>query len=200
MINYESIGSDLIAILDVPVWKKVNPERSVVLILPGMQDYRIHEGAKKWPEIGKYLWVAGTRADPFYSRRDVIEKVGKERVEEMGLSGLYNVETQGWANNTLDQMRWVTALLKKYPDINHVALITAAYHTPRCTLTLLQTMNKESISDVVISPTPINPAFGPSFESDEFQGEIVRIPDYQKKGDIATFEVWKDYLEWRDSR
>src|SRR3989344_2098570 len=140
MINYEKIGNDLKKILDIPFWKNADPEKSAILILPGIQDYRIHEAAKNWPEKGKYLWIAGTRADPFYSRREVIERIGKKRVEAIGLNALYDIETQGWANHTLDQMRWATELLKKHPQINHIVLSTAAYHTPRCTLTLLQTM------------------------------------------------------------
>lgn len=183
-------------ILETPFWKDSTLRKSAVLILPGgWQDYRIPEGIKHWPEKGKYLWVAGTRGDPFYTRKEILEIIDK--IKGMSIDS-YDIENGGWANNTLDQMLWATELLKKNNEINHLILTTAAYHTPRCVLTCLQTMIKQNISKIVISPIPIYHPEGPSFESTEFKGELERIQKYREKGDVASFKVWEEYVLWRD--
>lgn len=198
MTIYKEIENNLKKILKVPFWKNASQEKSAILILPGVyQDFRIPEGAKNWPEKGKYLWVAGTRADPFYTRKEIIEMINKEKGKVMDFS---DMENGGYQDHTLDQMMWVTELLKAYKDVNHIVVTTAAYHTPRCVLTLLQTMRKQSIKGVVISPVLIDSSLGPSFESEEFKGEIKRVSIYQEKGDVASFDVWEDYLRWRESQ
>ena len=183
-------------ILEIPFWKDSDLHRSAILILPGVyQNYRITEGVKHWPKKGEYLWVAGTRGDPFYTRREILETIDRKKREHINN---HNFENGGWQNHTLDQMMWVTELLKKNNNINHIILTTAAYHVPRCTLTLLQTMKKQSIKQVVISPIPIYHRLGPSLESESFGGELSRISIYQEKGDVATFETWEEYNMWRN--
>ena len=65
-------------LIDGPHWKKGKPEETAIFLLPGVhQEYRITEGVKLWPNAGKYLWVAGTRGDPTYSKEDIIAVTGK---------------------------------------------------------------------------------------------------------------------------
>ena len=184
-------------ILKIPFWKDSDPNKSAILILPGtQQNYRIYEGTKHWPKKGEYLWVAGTRGDPFYTRKEIFEMIDKTKRRYINN---HNFENGGWANHTLDQMRWATELLKKNDKINHIILATAAYHVPRCVLTLVQTINRQSIKYVVISPIPIYYCLGPSLDSEDFYGELSRISTYQKKGDVATFKIWEEYNAWRSN-
>jgi len=187
-------------VLETPFYENSNPNNSAVLIFPGgglesIQDYRISEGTKNWPTKGKYLWVAGTRGDPFYTRKEIIRIL--ENSLEIDSS---EIENQGWANHTLDQSIWATELLKKNKNINHVILATAAYHTTRSTLTFLKTLKKQSIDGIVISPIPISHRLEPSLDSEKYIGEMERILKYQGKGDAATLEEWRDYLQWRKIR
>jgi len=193
MLNQNKIEKSVKKILEVPFWTGAKPEDSAILILPGIQGYRIPDGSKIWPSKGKYLWVAGTRGDPSYSRPKILEMINKQTRKSYNP----NIETQRFANNTVDQMMWATELLKEYENVNHVILTTALYHTSRCTLTLLKAIEKQSLEGVVISPVPIIHSSGPSFDSQEFQEELKRIPLYQEKGDVATFKDWNAYLKWR---
>ncbi len=184
-------------ILETPFYEKANPETAALLVLPGQQNYRISEGVKNWPEKAKHLWVAGTRADPFYTRKDIMEIISNVRGEIFDPS---NIENGGWANNTVDQMKWASELLKKNPQIDHLAITTAAYHLSRCILTFLQTMEKQGIERRVISPIPIVHPSGPDLKGPDFAGEMKKISLYQEKGDIASEEMWRSYSEWRNNQ
>ncbi len=174
-----------------------HPRQSALLILPGVQDYRIPQGAKYWPKKARHLWVAGTRGNPFYARAEVIqivlgvlEKVALPMAEEY-------LETGGWANNTVDQMRWATELLKKNPLVKHLIICTAEYHVPRCTLTFLRTLLLYGDYSTVISVLPLRNEEGPFSGSKEWKEELTKISLYQKKGDVASFRELTEYLAWR---
>ncbi len=178
-------------LIDGPNWKKGDLDNTAILLLPGVyQEYRISQGVKIWPKEGKYLWVAGTRGDPSYTREDIIRAVGADSPD---------IVCQGFAKHTLDQMEWCVSLLKENPKINHLIVTTAAYHLPRCCLTLLQVL-KKSRKTIAISPVPIlNPA-GDSFSpesSENFVAETKKIQEYQEKEDVLSLESWREYINWR---
>ena len=185
-----------LAVLALPFWPKTEPKRSVLLILPGIQEYRIAEGVKYWPEKAQRLWVAGTRGDPFYTRREILEIIGRITAKE----GDAYLENGGWANHTPDQMRWAVELLKKSSKVNHIAICTAVYHVPRCVLTLVRAMLVSGTKRVIsILPTwhPEGPAVSGSKEWDE---EMEKISRYQGEGDVATLQEWCAYSLWRASQ
>ncbi len=191
MIDSETSRIFLQILVDGSSWKKGKPEETAILLLPGTyQEYRITEGAKLWPKEGKYFWVAGTRGDPAYCREDIIAVTKKDSP---------NIICQGFAKHTLDQMEWCIAMLKENSKIKHLVITTSAYHLPRCTLTLLQSLKKSNIQ-VSITPIPIKNPKGDSFSIDsteDFVLEIKKIQEYQQKGDVASLESWREYLEWR---
>lgn len=195
MIDPIKIRKSLEVVLEVPFQEGSSPENSAVLIYQGgNQEYRLAEGVKNWPGKGKHLWIAGTRGDPFLTRREVIEQIEKSLGEKIDP---YYIKTQGWANNTLDQSRWATELLKKNEDVNHIVVATAAYHAPRSILTFLKTLMKQQVEGIVISPVPIYHPLEPSPNNKIFIGEMERVPKYQGTGDAATLEEWCNYLQWR---
>ncbi len=188
--DFEILRVYLQILIDGPTWKKPAAENTAILILPGMwQEYRITNGVKLWPQHGKHLWVAGTRQDTIYTLREQLVSLLGQDSE--------NIEFGGFADHTLGQMQWCLGLLEKYSTVNHIIVATAAYHVPRCTLTLLQTLAKAN-KQLSLSPWPLyNPA-GNSFTEDEnFQGELERIALYQEKGDVASLQTWRTYLAWR---
>jgi len=170
------------------------PEQSALLILPGIQGYRIPEGVKYWPTAARYLWVAGTRADPFYTRKEITEIVRTVVGSDPPISYL---ENGGWANHTPDQMRWAVELLKGYSDVQHLIICTAEYHLPRCILCCVKTMQMHGVLRI-ISHAPICHKDGPVSGSMVWNEERAKILVYQKKGDIATAEEWAAYRLWRD--
>ena len=190
MSTPQEIANEVFAL---PYWTKADPKQSALLILPGVQEYRISEGAKHWPDKAEHLWVAGTRADPFYTRREILDIVREVTTIE---SGTYLIENGGWENHTPHQMRWTVELLKKNPGVNHLIVCTAAYHAPRCVLTCIKIMQRHAAMRV-ISVLPLWHSEGPSSESAEWIEEMERISMYQQKGDVVSWEEWKQYLSWR---
>ena len=183
-------------VLTLPYWIKADPERSALLILPGIQEYRIPEGARHWPDEAKHLWVAGTRADPFYTRREIVDIIREVTTIE-GDTSL--IENGGWENHTPDQMRWAIELLKKNREVNHLIVCTAAYHIPRTVLTFIKMMLKHE-EMTVISSLPLWNPDGPARDDQDWQTEISKIGIYQKEGDVASDTEWKEYLDWRASQ
>lgn len=180
-------------LVDGPNWKRLNAHQTAILLLPGVhQEYRITEGVKLWPNAGKYLWVAGTRGDPAYTREDIIAVTGKDSVD---------IVCGGFARFTPDQMNWCVSLLKQNPEIKHLIVTTAAYHLPRCVLTLLQALLKAKMQ-ISMTPMPLINPNGDSFSAygtEDFALEMKKIQEYQGKGDVASLEDWREYLAWRTS-
>ncbi len=177
-------------LVDGSAWKKADPKTTAILLLPGMyQEYRIEEGIKLWPTRGKYLWIGPTRGDTKYTSRKQVVELLREDSKDI-IFGEY-------AANTLEQMHWCVELLKNHPEVSHVIVTTAAYHVPRCVLTLLQVLEKAG-KQISLLPWPLQNPTGNSFTAEEnFQGELERIPLYQEKGDVASLETWNKYLAWR---
>ena len=171
----------------------IGKKETAIFLLPGVhQEYRITEGVKLWPNAGKYLWVAGTRGDPTYSKEDIIAVTGKDSTD---------IVCGGFARFTPDQMNWCVSLLKQNPHIKHIVVTTAAYHLPRCVLTLLKALKKSGIQ-IPMTPMPLINPNGDSFSvngTEDFALEMKKIQEYQQKGDVASLEDWKEYLAWRIS-
>src|SRR5581483_1060845 len=178
-------------LIDGPYWKKGAPEETAILVLPGKhQEYRIRESAIFWPGRGKYFWVAGTRGDPEYTREDIIRIAGNDSLD---------IVCQGFASHTLAQMEWCARMLQENPRVHHLIVTTAAYHVPRCLLTLLSVLEKLAIK-IPITPMPLENPSGNSFSLDggeDFSSELQKIQEYQAKGDVASLNAWKEYLKWR---
>lgn len=179
-------------LVDGPTWKKGKPEETAILILPGyFQEYRIEQGVKLWRGSAKYLFIGPTRKDTFYtSREKIIELLGEDSPD------ILFGET---AANTLEQMQWVSDVLKEHTDIKHIIVTTSAYHLPRCCLTLLNVLQKNN-QQIAISPHPLQNPRGDSFSvegTEDFALEIEKIQEYQTKGDVLSCDDWKKYLDWR---
>ena len=46
---------------------------------------------------------------------------------------------------------------------------------------------------------PSGDSFSPE-STEDFAGEANKIKDYQEKGDVATCEEWREYINWRLKR
>lgn len=183
-------------LIDGPNWNKPDPERTAVVVLPGQQDYRITRVLQGvWPQRGRYLWVAGTRGDPSIEREDIFGRIYLKNREPRRNNF---IEIQGWADNTPSQMRWVCKMAKKYTDVNDILITTAAYHLPRCVLTLVKELSLEG-AKILITPLPLAGFSGDSFarnSNQDFTREIAKILKYQQAGHVASLDEWKMYFDW----
>ncbi len=169
-----------------------DPRNEAVVIFPGeYQLWRVKIGVHVWStQEGARLWVAGTSANPFYTRQRILEEIR----EILGADHSYNdgdVECGAWANNTLDQAKWLLELLKANPEVTDLVMVTAMYHLPRAILTCLKQMIMQD-RFARIRALPIMQ--GPKFDDPEGLIEMGKILEYQAKGDVATQEEWEQNL------
>ncbi|MDO8655433.1 MAG: ElyC/SanA/YdcF family protein [bacterium] len=173
-----------------------------VVVFPGKhQVSRIQEAARVLRKVeSPNFWVAGTMGDPFYPRRDILK-------EMEDAAGDYDrryrsspwVETGGFANNSLDQAKFVLELLRANPEVTHLILSTAAYHLPRCVLTCIKQMiEQDKRVAIYTAPSGDDISQGNLLPgTPEIEEEILKILRYQRKGDVATWDELQRYLAWR---
>lgn len=170
--------------------RKQYPE-SAVLLLPGQEElWRVTRGVRYWQfaSNAKYLWVAGTRGDPAYKKKDIVACVyGNEKKPA--------IEMGGYCQNAKDQAIWVCDLLqRKYSTVRRIIVTTAAYHVPRCMLTLLATLDNYGFKNqLMILAIGLG---GDLVSSDQILSEAKKIREYRAKGHVATAERLADYLKW----
>lgn len=191
----EAMRTMLQIIGDGPNWFMPGfPSATAILVMPGVhQEYRIQGGIDLWLEDqDQELWIAGTRGDPSYSREQIVRDAGVDSP---------NIVCGPFCRHTPDQMDWCMEMLKKNPDVEHLIMTTAAYHLPRCVLTNVAAMDKVGMR-VHITPIPLFSPCGNSFSADgteDWVSELSKIIEYQKTGHVASFEQWRNYLDWRTS-
>lgn len=170
-----------------------DPRNEAIVIFPGEdQLWRVTTGIHVWlTRKGARLWVAGTAGNPAYTKPDIFNLIR----EIAGVDHPYNdddIECGEWANNTLDQAKWVLELLKANPEVEHLHMVTAIYYLPRAILTCLKQMIVED-RFAHIRAFPIMPE-SPRFDDPEGLTEMEKLLRYQALGHVATQAEWGKYL------
>lgn len=185
-----------------------------VVAFPGIVlDRAVQHAANDWNTgIGDYFLVAG------YHEPEVAEKLfGPEKLAETyGLVYRDDLHSQVHALHASEQARWVAEKVKDL-GITSLGLYVPNFHLPRVFLTTLESMRRLGVPAVMIPmPTPMSPfepcvldASEKSFDKrDLSQMDVLypefdpRIKSYQqpkadsKPGDVATDEVFMEYLRW----
>lgn len=108
---------------------------------------------------------------------------------------------QDHAQNTKDQADWACKLIYGL-KVKSVALFTAPYHMPRSFMTMIKSLETFGGEYIPILPMPINLAPHEISDLDNndtpnlVQKEILKIQNYQEKGDVATLKETDKYLQW----
>lgn len=164
-----------------------------LVVFPGLgETWREFEASKYWNMgFGKYFLVAGVygKDEKRYVKQGLKDVKRKE--------GFYK---QAHADNTRHQAEWVSDKVDEL-GIKTIALYVSPYHLMRASLTLIKIMRARE-KGILIIPRPVNippskiiPCVGKS-AWDLVAGELKRIKAYQQKGDVATFDEIKEYIEW----
>lgn len=99
--------------------------------------------------------------------------------------------------NTATQARWFAELLAEHPEVLHVIYSAAKYHTARFALTAVKAWDDRRDQRPVrfsVAPTEDpKPTVGTEVNQ-TLEGELGRIAQYQKTGDVATYEIAKRYF------
>ena len=183
---------------------RLNPDNCAFVILPGPRshNYREENGCEIWlslqkREVSSKLLIAGIREEPKIKKDDILKIIGKKN--EM------NLFLKDSAEHTKEQMQWVLDTLEnEMPRVQHIVLSTAIYHLPRGFLTLLKEMINRRL-DHIVSTVPLFDTMNPERDftgiketgGNGIEGEIDRIVEYQKKGDVATIREYLEYMKIR---
>jgi len=170
-------------------------------VFPGMNEHwRVAQAVKLWEKgAGRYLLIA----NGIESREKYVDLTvpslknppyGLTREREVIVSLL-----NPWYAN--DQANWTMEQIKKF-NVSSIALFVSPYHLLRAYLTLLKSMFKSGELFIPLIPVPV--AVSPDTKIPESEinawdsvpGELARLPRYQAKGDVATFQELKYYLSW----
>ena len=161
-----------------------------IVIFPGQGEHqRVFYGIDLWKrKYGSKFLVAGT------SRENIKQFGGYDKKYIAGLCGvdedcpnIFVITDKG--DNTVQQSNWVSEIVRKH-SIKSLIITTALYHLPRAYLTFLKVLQGK----VILIPSPTLPLSLKDYSL--VPGEIARISEYQRKGDVATFEELYDHLSW----
>ncbi len=178
--------------LDLPIVESRADERAW-LIMPGGGSHKAGDTRLTQAEWDtEYVYVCGTRGDPAYSIEDITRLLARDGQVPKGLW------YQGYAEHTLEQMLWAVDSLRANRRIRHLVMSTAEYHLPRCMLTFVKQWQLHGDGrklQLSVAPTANPPQTADTGGTNaSLDGELSRILEYQKKGDVATEEDLLKFL------
>lgn len=172
-----------------------------ILALQGMGEVsRVTQAIEWWerPDCqANWLLVPGTNLAERTADSLSLERLQKQ---PYSLHRTEGVLVKAHEENTLTQMTWIVEKIEEHA-ISTLALFTAPYHMVRSYLTLICQLRKRGM-EVVVIPMPVQRSLGcevPETSLTGWQmipGETSRVPNYQAKGDVATFQELQEYLAW----
>jgi hypothetical protein len=176
-------------------------EVDCLAVFPGMgEEWRMADAIKIWNENKniKTLLIGGV-----YKGEITYEQITLETLRTMQapLKRERGVIFQGSASQTNHQTDWVVEQVVER-KISNVGLLISPYHLLRAYCTLIRSFENLNVPYVRVIPIPvlIAPAVTiPETGVDAWRmamGEYERIMTYQQKGDVASYEEVKKYLNW----
>lgn len=172
-------------------------EADAILVVTGEGEHdRVFHGVELWKQnFGKYLLITGNSRKTrkrfgAYTKEYIAQLCQVDQEDPRIVVGQTNVR------NTLDQINWAATVIAKVP-IKSLIVVSSVYHLPRVLLTLLGAIQKRQLKLVLV------PNVAPLLLPRDYlriPGEIKRITQYQKKGDIATFKELYEHFFWQLSQ
>jgi hypothetical protein len=172
-----------------------------IAVLPGLgETWRLAQAVQAWESSieARHLVVASTYHAERTQVQPSIENMSQPPVNLRRQEG---VRIQDHAHHTREQADWIVKEVAEL-DISSMALYISPYHLLRGYCTLLQAFKRSDTPwipiipmPVVVSPDTIIPETGVDAWT-MIPGETKRILEYQKKGDVATYQEFQEYLAW----
>lgn len=172
-----------------------------IVLIPGLigEYWRIRDAVRLWEKeiSARYLIIPGQ--NPYDPLRLTMENLAKE-FQLTRTEGVI-IEEPPDSESTLTQSVWISEQLDLL-GVKRVKLLAAPFHLVRAYLTLLKTWQKNHQEPIVMLPVPtvVSPFQKiPGVKADSWSlipAEIARIRNYQEKGDVATIEELRAYLQW----
>lgn len=177
-------------------------QTEALVVMPGLgENWRIEQAVKVWEnndQKNKFLLISGVNQKEKTAFPFSIENFKKS---PFNLKRVENVHIQEHADHTKAQAEWIVNKTKEL-NIKSLTVFVSPFHLLRAYNTLLKTFINLDAERILIIPNPIRipPSTNiPEVNSsawDLVQGELDRIKIYQEKGDVASYEELKEYLNW----
>ncbi len=168
---------------------------------PGQgEPWRVRKVVHSWESnstMSQRLLIAGIT--PAENERNPVTM--SDLCHDYGLTKTKGVETQEIALHTKDQADWIVDRVATY-TIPSLALFVSPYHLPRAYCTLVRSFTRLRQPWVPIIPKPVAIAPNVTVPDTKASGwdmvgaEVQRFKHYQAKGDVASLDEMKQYLEW----
>src|SRR3989344_488128 len=165
------------------------------------EDVRVIQPSKEYWESkitkNRFFLVPGYHNNEKTWRELTLEALSKKPFEIKRLDGVY---VDPHFTTTKDQAQWAVKKIDELA-ITSCGIISSPFHLARAYTTALASMYKADIR-IPIIPIPIHvPPNGVIPETgvsawDMLQGEMERITAYQKKGDVISYEKFREYIDW----
>lgn len=195
------IASLITQVLTIPVPIDFQPDAIVGFAGMG-EPWRIRQPIVEWESnvTAKYLIIAGLNSEERCFEGLTIERLIESPYNLRKTSGVI-VQTN--ALHTKDQADWMIDQVGKL-QLSSLLFMCSPYHIVRAYLTLLKSYLQTSSQltqpiaiipkPIVVSPSTVLPENNAVSRS-MITGEIRRIIEYQKKGDVATLVDLENYLD-----
>ncbi|MDO8482070.1 MAG: hypothetical protein Q7S75_03230 [bacterium] len=165
------------------------------------EDARVIQPIKAYWENEKtknrFLLVPGYHKDEHTWREITKETLSQKPFEIKRLKGLH---VSSSFVTTRDQAQWAIEKVKEL-GITSCGILSSQFHLVRAYATTLACMHAADIK-IPIIPIPIYVAPSSVIPEtavtawDMLQGEVERISAYQKKGDVISYEKFREYIDW----
>lgn len=179
---------------------RMENEIDALVVMPGQgENWRVQEAISVWnrhSSSARYLLMSGQYEKKWASLD--LENLKKEPFNLKRSHGFYS---QIFARNTKEQAVWIVEKVREI-GVKSIALFVSPYHLLRAYCTLLQTFNITHTPWILMFPAPV--AISPDTPIPEtgvsawdlVPGELERIIQYQKRGDVCNFDQLREYISW----
>lgn len=168
-----------------------------ILVVTGEGEHeRVFHGVELWKQnFGKYLFIT-TNSRETKERFGIYTREYIAQLCQVDQEDPRIVVDEGDVRNTLDQVNWAATVIARV-SIKSLIVVSSVYHLPRVLLTLLRVLQKEQLKLILI-PNAV-PLLLPQ-DYLRIPGEVKRIIQYQKRGDIATVNELYQHFVWQLSK
>ena len=147
----------------------------------------------------KCLLVSGLNPDEKTAKRFDLKTLRAAPFHLLRDEGVF---TQMYAGNTPDQAEWI-AFCAQDLGLRSISISAPPYHLPRAYLTVLATFLKAGIRArdcmLIPLPTPMSPFYRvpetDATATEMIAGEYERIKRYTQKGDVASIDDLRRYID-----
>lgn len=188
-------------ILSIP--QQAGLSADALYVLPGQGEWwREAAAIRDWEGFGcraARLIIAGSYGNEATWEAPTLARYMKE---PFNLTRTTNVILHDHAHHTAEQAAQMVTDVRTQ-GLSSIALYASPYHLPRAYMTFVAALYKFVGADlipIIPVPTPMSPGtIVPETGMNARQlmpGELARIAQYQPRGDVASYDMLDEYLEW----